>query len=193
MILKTSFIKKNLLILSVAMATIFWQHSLAVTFAFAHQIQIFATVDATGLVRGEVIAENVPVPNAGIDVIKTDGDRLTPVTCDSQGKFQFQLPEPGRYRFLATFADGHEAETTVAFARPLSSLTRDSSVGDASANKSSLPAAEWRETIDALNNRMYDMEMELHRMKTRRHWIDVLAAVGCIFGLAGVYLILKKR
>ena len=190
MILKTSFIKKFLPVLSVALSTIFLQQS------FAHQIQIFATVDATGLVRGEVTAENAPLPNATVDVIKTNGDALPPATCDSQGKFQFQLPEPGRYRFLATLADGHEAETTVAFARSLSSLVGDSSQADKSSlstNEKTKTAAEWNETIDVLNIRMYDMEKELHQMKTRRHWIDVLAAVGCIFGLAGVYLILKKK
>jgi len=149
--------------------------------AFAHQMNIYATVEGK-MIRGEVYFRGkVPAQNVTVRATDAAGVEIGKTTTDEQGKFA--LPAAGRrdHRLVAQSADGHSTE-------PLT-LRAALFVDDAADPADSQQVEALRAEIDLLQEQVIACQQH-----TRVR--DVLGGIGWIVGLTGIayyYLGVRRK
>jgi nickel transport protein len=181
------------------------------TTAWAHQINIDATVEGQ-TIRGRVyFRNNSPAQNITVRALDPEGIELGKTITDEQGKFT--MPAGGRveHRLVADTGDGHVTEPYALPAKlfqeapPAASVEPDpappASVGrsptpSASVGRSSTPSSNDNARIEQLNKQIDALQEELAECKSRLRVRDVLGGIGWLVGLAGTayyYLGVRRK
>jgi len=145
---------------------------------WAHQeVKLFATTEGN-LIKGYAYwPGGRRIPQAKIQV--WDSEKLIGETStDARGEFYYPVTSRDNYQFILDLDDGHFTSYTVTFNDPLPSLkaSPNEAAIEKIVNKAINPL---REQIEA-----YEEKIWLH---------DILGGIGYIFGIMGLYLILKQR
>jgi len=149
--------------------------------AFAHQMNIYATVEGK-TIRGEVYFRGrVPAQNVTVRAADAAGAEIGKTTTDEEGKFT--LPAAGRrdHRLVAQSADGH---STAPLTLPAALFAEDAADPADSRQLEALHAE-----IDLLNEQLIACQ---ERTRVR----DVLGGIGWIVGLTGIayyYLGVRRK
>ncbi len=138
---------------------------------YAHSIKIFAAK------RGDKISGYVYSPggirikNSTISVYENT-KLITKIKTDLKGTFNYKFTKAANYRFVYS-EDGHFVEYNV-----------------------KVPAARKKNKIDPEadnDNQLFEIKEQLDKMENTMRIRDIIGAIGYIFGLAGLVILLKKK
>lgn len=144
--------------------------------AAAHSLNLFVHGSNDGTVKGNAyFTGGDPARNLTVRVEDSKGKPLGETTTDAEGNFNYKAdPSIGAIKFVVRTDDGHRAAASVQFNVPAASPT-----GAASATAPTGDIAVLHEAIQKLEKRL------LLR--------DVIGGIGYIFGIAGLWALLKTR
>lgn len=143
--------------------------------AAAHSLNLFVHGSGDGTITGNAyFTGGEPAKNLTVRVEGSNGKPLGETTTDAEGNFNYKAdPALGAIKFVVTTEDGHRAAASVQFNAPSAPAAADSTA--ASGND----VAVLHEAIQKLENRL---------------WLrDVIGGIGYIFGIAGLWALLKTR
>ncbi|MGD0383857.1 MAG: hypothetical protein ABSA77_10065 [Thermoguttaceae bacterium] len=160
------------------------------TFAFAHSMEVFATVEGKTIQGKASFHDGTPARNAEVKAFDPTGEEIGRTKTDEQGKFKLEVRFHCDYRLLVDTNDGHGAEYTISAKNlPADLPPRDPSIvspdtarthteSDREHTHDSALLAEIHADVDALQEQLNEYE---HRIRFR----DILGGIGFIVGLAG--------
>lgn len=142
--------------------------------ATAHSLNLFVHGSGDGTVKGNAyFTGGEPARNLTVRVEDSKGKPLGETTTDAEGNFNYKADTSlGAIKFVVTTEDGHRAAASVQFNMP----TPDPATAASTPNNE---IAALHEAIQKLENRL---------------WLrDVIGGIGYIFGIAGLWALLKTR
>ena len=176
--------------------------------ARAHKLHLFVTVEGKVL-RGEAyLSGGARLRNAEVQVRGPGGEKLGLARTDERGIFRFTPTRRCAHTFIADTGDGHRAEFPVAAdelpralagAAPASSRPAGTLLpGTAPAATAPAGAPAAAEVPDELADVLTDIltravRRELAASEQRIGVRDVIAGIGYIFGLAGLWMMWRYR
>jgi len=169
--------------------------------AWAHQLNVFATVEGT-TIRGEAYYRGgAAARQAKVDVLDSSGASLGQVITDDQGHFAFQAQLRTDHRLVVDGGQGHASEfripaselpATLPAAPPAApgSEKRPAppATGLSAASPSATTPAAGPSTVDLgpLQTQIGQLRRELDELKHQTQFRDVLGGIGYILGLASI-------
>ncbi len=144
--------------------------------AAAHSLNLFVHGSNDGTVAGNAyFTGGDPARNLTVRVEDSKGNVLDETATDAEGNFSYKAdPSFGAIKFVVSTDDGHRAAASVQFNMPPASPT-----GAAAATAPTSDIAVLHEAIQKLESRL---------------WLrDVIGGIGYIFGIAGLWALLKTR
>ena len=166
--------------------------------AFAHKVNIFATVQADGI-EGECYFSGGGRPkNCLIEFFDTSGNKLGETRTDEDGRFAFEPVVKVDHLIILKTADGHRAEFTVSAEELPDALPVAGAlvaIGDTDVDERSPAASEdlERRVAQAVTRAIRPLRGQIDRLERRNRLRDILGGIGYIFGLAGLALYFKYR
>ena len=167
--------------------------------AWGHGVDLFARVEGTQLVGKVTFADGIPVKNAPVRAFAPDGSTMEEATTDESGAFTMPIRFNSRYRLVCEAGQGHRGLYTV----PASEITETAVTrGDDEASISPSQgggAAISTGGIDPvqlealLARQLGPLRDQLHGYETQVRLRDVFGGIGYVFGLVGLYILVKKR
>ena len=169
---------------------IFYLIFLSPSFALAHSMEVFATVEGKSIQGKASFHDGTPARNADVKAFNAAGDEIGRTKTDDQGKFSLEVRFRCDHRLLVDTGDGHGAEYTIlAKNLPADLPPRDPAVAssdsahadsesDLEHSHDSALLKEIHADVDALQDQLDQYE---HRIRFR----DILGGIGFIVGLAG--------
>lgn len=142
--------------------------------AAAHSLNLFVHGSGDGTVKGNAyFTGGDPARNLTVRVEDSKGKPLGETTTDAEGNFSYKAdPSFGAIKFVVTTEDGHRAAASVQFNMPALDPAAAPSVPNSE-------IAALHEAVQKLENRL---------------WLrDVIGGIGYIFGIAGLWALLKTR
>jgi len=173
---------------------------LATDRAFAHKVNIFASVGGDAIVGECYFSGGGRVKDFTVTLLDGTGRAVGETLTDAEGRFRFDAPTRGAYRVVVDTGDGHRAEFAIrADELPEKPPGEPSARGDAAAAPSpaARPAPEYAPTdLDrivskAVAKQLRPLREQIARYEQRTRLRDILGGIGYIFGLAGVALYFK--
>jgi nickel transport protein len=144
----------------------------AIANTHAHNIKIFAARKGNGISGYVYSPGGIRIKNAVITVYK-DGKAAGEVKTDSNGAFTYQNADAANYKFVYN-RDGHMVEYAV---------------GGSPVRK----AAKVPTQTGADDERIFEIKEQLDRIENTLRFRDIIGAVGYIFGIAGLLILIKKK
>ncbi|MDD5600079.1 MAG: hypothetical protein PHV82_19190 [Victivallaceae bacterium] len=138
----------------------------------AHSIKIFAAKKGDSISGYVYSPGGIRIKNAVIAVYK-DGKAAGEIKTGANGEFTYKSADGSNYKFVYN-RDGHMIEYSV------------NSPAAKKAAQVSLPAKENDE-------RIFEIKEQLDRIENTMRFRDIIGAIGYIFGLAGLLILIKKK
>ncbi|MBU8902420.1 MAG: hypothetical protein KOO69_06750 [Victivallales bacterium] len=138
---------------------------------YAHNIKIFAAQKSDNICGYVYSPGGVRIKNSTISVYKNT-EFITKIKTDTKGTFKYKVADDANYRFVYS-KNGHLAEYSV--------------------NK---PVGKKKSKIDAgINNdsQIFAIKEQLDRIENTMRIRDIIGAIGYIFGVFGLIILLKKK
>ena len=146
--------------------------SLAITANIhAHKIKIFAAPKGDNICGYVYSPGGVRIKNSIISVYKNT-EFITKIKTDNKGAFNYKVADDSNYKFVYS-KDGHCVEYSVN--KP--AVKKESKI-TAEANK---------------DNQVFEIKEQLDRIENTMRIRDIIGAIGYIFGVAGLMILLKKK
>lgn len=173
--------------------------------AVAHGISLFATVEGSTIQGTLLYADGSPATGAPVTAFAPDGSVLAETRTDETGRFTFEAQVRCRHRLVGDGGQGHRGLFTIAEADLPTSLPRPGeTVSEASAPASNdvtgmdggeqvLPADFDARVEAAVARQIRPLREQLQGYETSIRKKDVLGGIGYLFGLAGLFALLKSR
>jgi nickel transport protein len=170
--------------------------------AFAHKVNVFATVEGR-TIRGEVYFRGgAAAQNAKVEVLDPAGEKLAEATTDQQGKFSLEARYRCNYRLVADAGEGHAGEYTVEAGELPDDLPARGSSATSTAGESPPPVVSPHPTAPAApaadDARLKEMletavakqigllRRDLDRYQAEIRLRDILGGIGYIVGITGL-------
>lgn len=156
--------------------------TLVTSAAFAHDVNLFATLEA-GVVDGRAyFAGGDAAAGLTVNVFTTEGMALGATETDAEGRFTYVLEQEGPLRLVVETVDGHRAIFEV---------------------ESLLPMPSMKDYVVPLGGEYFELEMlrnqlrkQLEEMDREKHQVrarDVIGGIGYIVGIMGLIAFWKAR
>lgn len=181
--------------------------SVSSSFAYAHALHLFASVSGDAI-DGKTYYANGPAAGITVTVLGPGDEVLATVASDESGAFSWKPAKPCDIRFVAETVDGHRAEFTVAAdelpgSLPVAETTpteipasievdrSDRSVQ--SDRPSAAPADLERLVVEAVSREVAPLREQLDAAAHRTQLRDIVGGIGYIVGVAGLFVLWKRR
>jgi len=164
--------------------------------ALAHKIGMFAAYDGE-MVAGEVYLSGGGRP-AGC-VVRVEDGSVEPleVKTDDKGEFRFKPRTTKDHLLVVDTGDGHRAEFRLSGAEFGGATPEPSAPAPESAASAETPPAVPSDldqrVARAVAKEVAALRRDLDRQSRQARLRDVIGAIGYIFGLAGVLMMIKAR
>lgn len=174
-------------------------------FAWAHGINLFATVEGTTIDGTLVYADGTPAKAAKITAFAPDGSSIGEATTDETGRFTFQARYHCRHRLVGDVGQGHrglftipEEELPDSLPVPGAPVSAQPPPLEAQAVTPLTDAGPLPDDFDerleaAVARQLRPLREQLNRYETAIRIRDVMGGIGYVFGLAGMIALLKSR
>lgn len=157
---------------------------LCVTTAFAHSLNLFVHDDGASIKGNAYFTGGTPAQNVTVRVEDAANTLLGETKTDSEGNFVYSGPRAtGTTLIVAVTQDGHRAQASVESA---SGTTAPAAAGPA-------PASQSGAEMKSFEAHMAELHEAINRLENRLWLRDVLGGIGYIFGLAGLWALIKAR
>lgn len=169
--------------------------------AWPHGINLFATVEGTTIQGTLHYADGSPATHAPVIAYAPDGKKIAEALTDETGRFTFQAQVRCRHRLVGDAGQGHRGLFTI----PVEDLPDVlPEPGVPSAAPSPVPAAPIAtpgsvpEDLDqrveaAVARQLRPLREQLNGYETSIRIRDVMGGIGYLFGLAGLFGLIKSR
>jgi nickel transport protein len=164
--------------------------------AFAHKLNVFATVEGKTIHGKAYFRGGAPAQNVAVKAFDPAGEEIGRATTDGQGRFSLDARFCCDYRLLVDAGEGHGGEYVVVAAAlptdlpPRGEVESPSAAADAHAAPPSDPpypssgAADGQQ-IESLRAEIVQLQAEVGRYEQRVRLSDILGGIGYIVGLTG--------
>lgn len=164
--------------------------------AHAHGVDLFARVEGSNLVGSMAFADGTPVSHRPVKAFAPDGALLEETQTDEAGHFTLPIRAKVRHRLIGEAGEGHRGLYTV----PETEIILVASETDRSvvAGEESDGAVEGApisvQTLEAVVARQLGpLRDQLHAHEKKVRLQDAIGGIGYIFGVLGLYVLLKQR
>lgn len=190
--------------------------------AMAHRVIVFAWVEGDTVYTESKFSGGKPVHKGEIRVTTTDGELLLIGETDENGEFSFKIPRKSALRIELIAGMGHKGEWVVPEAEVAAGVAprsepktggesegaetedaKPASTGNAPSPNALTPRGPTADEIEAameravtrvLDRKLAPLTRKLSEMADPGPTLgDVMAGLGYIFGLAGVWVLAKSR
>lgn len=152
------------------------------TAASAHSLNLFVRDEGTTVKGNAYFTGGTPAQNIAVRAEDTSGKLIGETTTDAEGNFVYTGPRAaGTTMFVASTPDGHRATAGI----------------ESGSSESALPNAPVQLSNDSS---MISHEAQLTKLHEaidrleKRLWLrDLIGGIGYIFGLAGLWALIKAR
>lgn len=165
----------------------------SVEHARAHGINLFATVVGNEIQGTLSYADGTPAADAPITAFAPDGAVIATATTDAEGRFILPVTRRCRYRLVGDAGQGHRGLFTIPEADLPQAATAPAALP---ADEAPAPTAGGFSTADiekAVASQLRPLREQLDKLETTVRFRDALGGVGYLFGLAGLYVLLRSR
>lgn len=187
---KMTFLRRALLLLPVLFSA---------QWGWCHGIDTFARVEGGQIVGTMVFADGTPVADIPVRAFGPDGEVLEETRTDSAGSFTLPIRFPVRYRLVGEAGQGHRGLFTVPESEVRAGYQADSSSGGDSTSEGVPSTAAGVTAVDtaalesAIARQLGPLRDQLHEHESKVRFRDVFGGIGYVFGLAGIFALLKRR
>lgn len=167
--------------------------------AWAHGINLFATVEGAAIQGTLNFADGSPAAHAPVTAFAPDGSKIAETTTDETGRFTFLARVRCRHRLVGDAGQGHRGLFTIAEEDLPASLPApgDALVPEFKENDSTHAAPvpdDFDERVEAaVARQLRPLREQLNGYETKVRIRDVMGGIGYLFGLAGLIVLLKAR
>lgn len=164
--------------------------------AGAHGVDLFARVEGSNLVGTMRFADGTPVSLRPVKAFAPDGSLLEETQTDEAGHFTLPVRELVRHRLVGEAGEGHRGLFTVSESEIRSAVsTGEAATGAADAvAPMGDDAPVSLEMVEAVVSRQLGpLRDQLHAHEKKVRLQDVLGGMGYIFGVLGLYVLVKQR
>jgi len=168
-------------------ATLFAVLIIPASDAFAHKIGIFAAYDGEE-VAGEVYSSGGGRLAGWIVRVEDGSAEALEVKTDDEGKFRFKPRTTNDHLLVVDTSDGHRAE----FRIPAAELSDATVEADAASAEPAPPDLD-RRIARAVAREVAALRRDLDRQNRQARLRDIIGAIGYIFGVAGILMMIKAR
>ena len=175
-------------------------------FAWAHGINLFATVEGATIEGTLIYVDGTPAAGATVTAFAPDGASIGEAITDATGRFAFQARFRCRHRLVGDVGQGHRGLFTV----PEEDLPDSLPVPGAPVSVQAAPAVEapsvapspgadampddFDQRLEAaVARQLRPLREQINRYETAIRIRDVMGGIGYLFGLAGMIALLKYR
>ena len=138
---------------------------------YAHNIKIFAAKKGDSICGYVYSPGGVRIKNSTISVYKNT-EFITKIKTDTKGTFKYKVANDANYRFVYG-KDGHFVEYSV--------------------NQPALKQKSKIATGANNDNQIFAIKEQLDRIENTMRIKDIVGAIGYIFGIFGLIVLLKKK
>lgn len=164
--------------------------------AFAHQLNVFATVEGKTIHGKAYFRGGAPAQEVPVKALDPAGEEIGRTTTDAKGRFSLDAKFRCDHRLLVDAGEGHGGEyLIVAAALPVDLPHRGN--GDATLLPDPVPTADRSnpplvspatasdKQIKALRAQLAQLQADVNRYEQRVRLSDILGGIGYILGLSG--------
>lgn len=180
---------------------------MAASAAWAHGLNLFATVEGATIQGTLRYADGTPAIGAPVIAYAPDGTTIAEASTDATGRFEFQARIRCRHRLVGDAGQGHRGLFTVAAEDLPESLpapgaptpVREATppveeVSVAPNLDSSTTPPDFDARVEAaVARQLRPLREQLNGYETSIRIRDVMGGIGYLFGLAGILALLKSR
>ena len=138
---------------------------------YAHNIKIFAAKKGDSICGYVYSPGGIRIKNSIISVYKNT-KFVTKIKTSNKGIFNYKGADDSNYKFVYS-KDGHFAEYSV--------------------NKPAMKKKKKIATKANNDNQIFEIKEQLDRIENTMRVRDIIGAIGYIFGVAGLMILLKKK
>ncbi|MCF6283794.1 MAG: hypothetical protein L3K26_01190 [Candidatus Hydrogenedentes bacterium] len=166
---------------------------------WGHGIDLFARVDGGQIVGTLAHEDGTAVQDGPISAFAPDGSILEETRTDQNGKFTIPLRFRVPYRLVGDGGHGHRGEFTVPESEipetyPAFDGTEQAAGTGAIAKKSGSAANVDVGVLEsAIARQLGPLRDQLHAHEKQVRLRDVFGGIGYVFGIFGIYVLLKQR
>jgi len=170
--------------------------------AWGHGVDMFARVEGDQIVGSVVFADGIPVKDAPVRAFGPDGALLEESRTDERGQFSMPVRHRCRYRLVAEAGQGHRGLFTVPEAEILNATPAEAAdSGATTVTGSAAPSpeagvgapADMAALEAAIARQIGPLREQLHEYEGQVRIRDIMGGVGYMFGVIGLYVLLKGR
>lgn len=164
--------------------------------AAAHGVDLFARVEGSNLVGTMRFSDGTPVPLRPVKAFAPDGSLLEETQTDEAGHFILPIRAPVRHRLVGEAGEGHRGLFTVAESEIRSVATAAQAAvgtGDAAAPPADDVPVSLEMVEAVVSRQLGPLRDQLHTHEEKVRLQDVIGGIGYIFGMLGLYVLLKQR
>ncbi len=176
--------------------------------AFAHRLNVIATVEGKTITGEAVYVSGNPVRNATVTVLDPAGRTIGQTTTDQQGRFSMAIRFRSDHRVVVDAGEGHTKSVTVRADQmpgnlpapdaaaaspegksglaPAPTAAEGASASSAESQTSTQTAAELLARLEAVEKQLAELRKELARHENNVRLHDILGGIGCILGFTGL-------
>lgn len=175
-------------------------------FAWAHGINLFATVQGTTIDGTLIYADGTPARGATITAFAPDGSSIGEATTDDTGRFTFEARYHCRHRLVGDVGQGHRGLYTIpedelpdSLPAPGAAVPTPSAAAAEAPSANPTPGAgpipdDFDQRLEAaVARQLGPLRKQLNHYETTIRVRDVMGGIGYLFGLAGIVVIVKSR
>ena len=175
--------------------------------AYGHKVNVFAYVEGDQIYTEGYFSDGTRAKNSEVTVYDTDSHELTKGQTDEEGVFTFPTQGNQSLRIVLNAGLGHQASyeipadelagTVVSSASKATPSIADRSASSHDGNDSS-GGDEYPEISEAMVRKavaqgVIPLALEISELKERRGFSDIVAGIGFIVGLLGVFAYIKAK
>ena len=164
--------------------------------AHAHRLNVFTYVLDDEVRVEAYFRKGAKAQGAKVEVFDANDALLVEGQTDESGMFAFPVPETkGELRITVSTGDAHQGECTLALGDGGGSAAQgERPIGvDEAAGRSAGALRGVHEKLIAIEQRLVDIQRDLHEYESRVSLDRVLAGIGFIVGLTGVVMFFLAR